>query len=201
MTQNEFVDHVIEQFKNSNHLIIGGYPCCGKTTISKLISEKIQNCIIIESEHWLHSEKHRINNNLSGTHPLSYNIKKSLVDIENLIESREINLPIYSHDIGAFKKNQNIKLNDNTKIIFDGVIFTLNEYFNIADLAFLLIPENYETWLECATIRDIQTRYYSKENSIEHNQRKYNDMEKVINQSRECIKVHCSHSKNFEYIF
>ena len=85
MTQNEFVDYIINEFENSNHLIIGGYPCCGKTTISKLISEKIQNCIIIESEHWLYSEKHRINNNLSGTHPLSYNVKKSLVDIENLI--------------------------------------------------------------------------------------------------------------------
>jgi uridine kinase len=199
MSQEEICNLLEARLMQERIIVIGGYPCCGKTTISNILKNRVGNVQIIEAEHWLYPLSVRVEQNTSGSNPLSYNINAALDDISSLLKGGNYQLPIYKHSIGGHEGFKSIETDANTKIILDGTLFTVSNFVSLTSASFLLKPENYNLWLEHSIIRDVDERSYARQNALEHNERKFLDMSDVEVLSLPSQKVYCLHEDEFTY--
>jgi uridine kinase len=198
MNHNELSQFLINKLNNNSILRIAGYPSCGKTTLSNKIKSKVNNCIIIEAEHWIYSLEHRKRINLSGSNPKSYNIGQCVKDIEKLLKNRKLELNVYSHLKGDHDRTKTVELNPNDIIILDGTIFSLPDFDFLSKNCYSLYPGDYEKWIAHVVNRDINERYFTKNEAIQHNRRKYDDMLE-LNNSDYCFFIKCIHESTFNY--
>lgn len=198
MERAELTHYINNQVNGNSILRIAGYPCCGKTVLSNLLQMYSDRCVVLEAEHWIYPLKERIRNGLSGSNSSSYNIKKCVDDLNELLINKQIKVGNYSHHEGDHTSQKDISLNNKSLIILDGTIFSLSEFDCFSDLCFNIIPEDIELWLKHAIQRDLNERFFSVEEAINHNKRKLADMKK-LNNSVLCKFVKCLHLEEFKY--
>jgi uridine kinase len=172
-------------------LRIAGFPSCGKTTISRQISKRVPNTIIIESEAWIYSLRFRIERDLSGAHPGSYDLVKCCSDLENFFAGKEINLKHYDHEIGDHGGESVMRLSDNTGVVLDGTPFSLEMFEKFAKPCVVFYPKDYNRWLEMSVNRDVTTRFFSHSEATRHNMRKARDIEKLLRDCQGYTVVYC----------
>lgn len=197
---NGLTDWLLEKTIRPMRISIAGFPSCGKSTISNRITNKIDNTIIIESEYWLRSLRYRVENDLSGSHPDSYDLKKCCRDLYCIYNGESVQLPQYSHKIGASCGFIEIKIDPKENVILDGTPFSLSCFNEFHNLSIFLYPKNYNIWLEISIERDVSTRYFSRSEATRHNMRKAKDLEFVRNDSTNSIFIGC-HLNKQDFIY
>jgi len=200
MERNELTDIIKKQINGNSIIRIAGYPSCGKTVLSKLLQSKRDNCVILEAEHWIFPLKERLQIGISGSNVKSYNLKKCILDINELLQKKQIEVGIYSHQEGDHVSYETISIDKETLIILDGTLFSLPVFDCFSDLCFNIIPEDIELWLKHAVERDLHERFFTVDEALNHNKRKHVDMKK-LNNSDICRFINCLHLKEFKYSF
>jgi uridine kinase len=169
---DEVVKSIIESSGNSN-ICIAGFAACGKTTIS----ENIQNMgehKVVHAEHWFYDYKSNRFPQLSGANPLRYDLKMASYDISKIIEGEQVSLGEYNHQTRGFEKFKKFKTNK--ILIFDGTIFSLEQFAKFYNKAFFFKPADNKDWLEFAAKRDVEERGFNIEDALKKNLKKLDDM-------------------------
>lgn len=197
---------LIEGIKKNNDIkiILSGFPSVGKTTISQALK---RNGIIddhIEAESWLKELKTREDNKTSGANPKSYELSKCIEDLNAAINDRKgIALGKYSHKQGKIIGTDCSFEYKNKGFVLDGTIFSHHKFSAFADICLFFIPKDYDRWLSLAIKRDEETRFFTHEYALMHNENKFRDiLELYMNHSKNCIPVLVDQfdSNNFQYI-
>jgi len=179
---------------------IGGYPACGKTTLSRKIIDRSKRALHVESESWILPLVDRKTRDLSGAHPESYDIPRAVNDLHSLINARPVYLPTYSHKLGSHDGGQMVEMLPNWDLVLDGTPFTLCEFDDFSTLCLFLVPASFEDWLTQAIQRDVETRFFTRAEATRHNMRKARDLELVWVRSPRALSVKC-HLSPPEYYY
>jgi uridine kinase len=202
VTAEELASKLIAEIGSPFRLRIGGFPACGKTTISNLLRTRIPSLKHIESEAWILPLVDRISLDMSGANPNGYERQRSIEDLEQFLDGRPLTLTTYDHKIGDHIPGQIIRSEPNVSFILDGTLFSLADYDKIAPACILLKPKKLEDWLQASIRRDVDTRYFSEAEATRHNMRKARDLQQVIEDSPAARVVLCSFSPDaylYEY--
>ena len=109
---------------------------------------------------------------------------------------KTVQLPQYSHKVGASSGSTAIKIDPGDGVILDGTPFSLSCFFKFHDLSVFLYPRDYDIWLETSIERDVSGRYFSRSEATRHNMRKAKDMELFRKDSTNSIFIGCVLNKN-----
>ena len=191
VTAQTLVEKLIGRIGRPFRCRITGFPACGKTTLSKLISEQIKGIGHLESESWMYSLEYRKQRDLSGSHPDGYEIEKAVKEIRAFLRGETIFMQYYSHQIGDRLHGSSITPIEGSPMILDGTPFSLSEFDALVPSCIFLRPASLEDWLQASIRRDVETRYFSKAEATRHNMRKARDMEIVLTRSPNAHIVTC----------
>jgi uridine kinase len=179
---------------------IGGYPACGKSTLSRQIVDRLDGAIHIESESWILPLAERKIKDLSGAHPESYDIAKAVLDLGALLNGAPIHLPSYSHELGRHDGGLTVRMPRAGHLILDGTPFTVHEFDSICAFCLFLVPAHFEDWIAAAIERDVESRFFTRAEATRHNMRKARDLDLVWSRSPQAVAVKCYiSSEEFHY--
>ena len=197
MNKFDLANFLIANLIDNNIIRVSGYPACGKTTLSKVIKEKLTDCIIIEAEHWIYPLQYRIDRKISGSNPKSYDIKKCITDLKRLLIDFSITVNEYSHEAGDFIQQQKLIIKGTSTIVLDGTIFSRPEFDIFSDTCVFIIPEDQDVWMNYSVKRDLTERYFSYGHALLHNRNKLLDLQEFYQHN--CQQIKCLHKDDFEY--
>lgn len=178
---------------------IGGYPACGKTTLSRQLSDHLGGALHIQSESWIIPLAERRAKDLSGAHPESYDTARALTDLALLLEGTPTYLAHYSHKLGRHDGGETVHMLPSGHLVLDGTPFTLHDFDVFSDLCLFLVPARFEDWITQAIERDVQTRFFTKAEATRHNMRKARDLDLVWSRSPQAMSVKCHLSSSQFY--
>lgn len=178
---------------------IGGYPACGKTTLSQELARRLPWSVHIQAESWLLPLEDRKARDLSGAHPEGYDLQRSVNDLDIVLKGLPVFLSTYNHRLGRHDGGTTVTMRLDGSLILDGTPFTLADYARFGDLSLFLVPASLEDWLARAIDRDVRARYFSKSEATRHNMRKARDLELVWRRSPGALRVRCQFSTPYRY--
>lgn len=199
-TSTEFVSALLEVAPKPLRIRIGGYPACGKTTLSQMLADGGKRGLHIQSEAWILSLAERRTRDLSGANPEGYHIARAVADLRAMIGGNAVYLSSYSHKLGRHDGGQPCRIPPSGNLVLDGTPFTLSEFDAFSELCLFLVPVMFEDWLTSAIERDVQTRFFTRAEATRHNMRKARDLELVWSKSPAAVSVKC-HLTSSEFLY
>ena len=156
-------------------ILLAGFPCTGKTTVSKALCQKLgqEHTLWLEAEYWLKSRSERSTLGISGCSVHALNLSRCVEDMRALFMNKPIFLQEYCHYAGKISGPlKKVKLGNSKFIILDGLPFLNSLISEFYHHVIFFLPELIEDWHRKATIRDVAERYYTKKNAEYENYRK-----------------------------
>ncbi len=193
LDSDNLIDEILNQ-KFKIKIATSGYAACGKTTIANKIQKKL-GADIIPAEIWFYDNQNNKYPHLSGAHPDRYDLKKSTIEISQLIAGGKIKKGEYSHEKRLFENFADFQIGDN--YVLDGTIFSLKIFRNFVDKVYFFEPENINTWVAFASHRDVSERNFDLKSAIKKNEAKLRDMQLILDNSAcDIIKIKVNHQNN-----
>jgi|ERR1044072_3830363 uridine kinase len=202
MTAEQLVDSLISEIGSPFRIRIGGFPACGKTTLSNLFKDRIPYIRHIEAEAWILPLEQRKTLDLSGAHPDGYERDRSIREIAFFLRGGPLALTTYDHKIGDHVPGSVLTAEPDVPVVLDGTLFSLQDYDGIVPACIFLKPRRLGEWLQASIRRDVDTRFFSEAEATRHNMRKARDLQKVLDQSPQARVVTCNISADhYSYEF
>lgn len=177
MTEEEFVDWALDMCRRPTRLAITGWPAVGKTTLSQRFVARLDGALHIQAESWIYPMEYRESHRFSGSDPRSYDRSKAYKDLTQLLVKGEfVDLGSYEHSAGRITSSKRVRHVANTAYILDGTLFSSSQFARFVDLCVFIAPVDPAKWLDIAVQRDVVERQFERQDALDKNRAKENDM-------------------------